>query len=409
MQRVSPTREAWLSGDLRRMVAALERPGHPIERHFAMMAVVQQAYAARKTDPEMRDLAISMGRRHVAEFGVMKEPLREDIGFLPRVPTFASLATCLAEAGEWEEAVAVCRKAIDFGLNDGTKGGYEGRIARIERAARPAPDGPRRPRTPRARAAAGNLPDGVNVVELHLERVNNAPRGKAQYDIAGRSVFAEEAAAEHYRSLGFRALWSENDYWWMLMSLLFWDVIFARVAGAVATSRDAAEDMSPADPRFEAMFGWTISTNGIPADFFSTSFFQRRQPLIEERMRILLTADLAHEIQASYRTHFGTRCRPIEGWQKFSLEDLTLAADRLERETLLRILHRLLEDFSANRSGLPDLVVVRPEGLGFAEVKSENDKISPSQRHWHEFLARTLGLRVDLCLINPREKPRPSA
>jgi hypothetical protein len=65
-------------------------------------------------------------------------------------------------------------------------------------------------------------------------------------------------------------------------------------------------------------------------------------------------------------------------------------------------LHRLLHTFSSNRSGLPDLIVVRPDGLGFAEVKSENDKVSPGQRQWQEFLASTLGLRVDLCLINPR-------
>ena len=116
----------------------------------------------------------------------------------------------------------------------------------------------------------------------------------------------------------------------------------------------------------------------------------------------MLSAELGRELRLSYREHFGTRCRPIEDWKKFSLQDLTLAVERLDPHILLQILHRLLQDFSSNRSGLPDLIVVRPDGLGFAEVKSENDKVSPGQRQWQEFLASTLGLRVDLCLINPR-------
>ncbi|MFU8815520.1 MAG: hypothetical protein ACNA7W_09250 [Pseudomonadales bacterium] len=54
---------------------------------------------------------------------------------LPRVPTFQKYATLLTEDGEYGTAIEVCRRAISFGLEDGTKAGYEGRIARIEKKA----------------------------------------------------------------------------------------------------------------------------------------------------------------------------------------------------------------------------------------------------------------------------------
>ena len=50
---------------------------------------------------------------------------------LPRVPTFQLLATILSEKAEYDKAVEVCNRAISFGLSDGTKGDYRGRIKRI--------------------------------------------------------------------------------------------------------------------------------------------------------------------------------------------------------------------------------------------------------------------------------------
>lgn len=58
-------------------------------------------------------------------------------GVLPRVATFAHLATVLAEDGAVAEAIAVCETAKLHGLHDGTQADYSGRIERIrKRAAR---------------------------------------------------------------------------------------------------------------------------------------------------------------------------------------------------------------------------------------------------------------------------------
>ena len=54
---------------------------------------------------------------------------------LPRVPTFQHYATLLTERGQFERVIQVCESAIGFGLDDGTKGGYKGRIERIKKKA----------------------------------------------------------------------------------------------------------------------------------------------------------------------------------------------------------------------------------------------------------------------------------
>lgn len=126
---------AWTSGDLPRMVAACSLATHPIDRHFLLMGIVCQTYS-RRDDPKMRQLCLRTGRRHLAEFASIAPVLADDMGgSLPRVPTFAHLATLLAEDDLFDEGVAVCEKAMTFGLHDGTKGDYPARIERIRKAA----------------------------------------------------------------------------------------------------------------------------------------------------------------------------------------------------------------------------------------------------------------------------------
>lgn len=127
--------EAWTSQDLGRMLAARSKPTHPVDRHFLLMGIVRLAYS-RRDEPEMRRLCLETGAQHLAEFDAIAPVLAADMGgTLPRVPTFAHLATLLAEDGRFDEAVAVCERAITFGLRDGTKGDYPARIARIRKAA----------------------------------------------------------------------------------------------------------------------------------------------------------------------------------------------------------------------------------------------------------------------------------
>jgi len=126
---------AWTSGDLDRMVSALAVRTNPVDRHFLLMGIVAATYRKRN-DPLARRTCIDVGRMHVAEFPAIAPALRADMGgVLPRVATFAHLATVLAEDGAVAEAIAVCETAILHGLHDGTKADYSGRIERMRKHA----------------------------------------------------------------------------------------------------------------------------------------------------------------------------------------------------------------------------------------------------------------------------------
>ena len=123
--------EAWMSADLSRMLAARSVRTNPIDRHHLLQSIVKETYRQRK-DPEMRRLCIETGMTHLKEFSTICPALRADFsGRLPRVSSFAWLATVLAEEGRLDEAIRVCESAGLFGLEDGTKGGYVGRAKRL--------------------------------------------------------------------------------------------------------------------------------------------------------------------------------------------------------------------------------------------------------------------------------------
>jgi len=128
-------REAWLSGDLRRMINALDSKAKLVDRHFLLMSVVKETYRLR-ADPGMAQKCLEVAQMHVDEFPRIKTALKREFdGDLPRVPTFQQYATLLMERGQFDRAIEVCESAIAFGLDDGTKSGYEGRIERIKKKA----------------------------------------------------------------------------------------------------------------------------------------------------------------------------------------------------------------------------------------------------------------------------------
>jgi hypothetical protein len=241
----------------------------------------------------------------------------------------------------------------------------------------------------------------ISYKNIKLQRVEDQQKGKAKYLVNGNEYFTEEAVINHYESLGYKAIWSENSYWWMLMSLFFWDVIFARIRGAVSVVRGGIQiELDPDDIEFERIFEHTIQLNGMPSDFFAPEFYERRQNLIKNKIQELLYTNLEQKLNDSYKNNYGKNCRPIEDWKKYKIDELLISIQKIDKEKLLKILERLITNFNDNRSGLPDLIVFNSENFFFSEVKSEKDKLSDKQIDWHTFLSETLGLKVEICLIN---------
>lgn len=249
-------------------------------------------------------------------------------------------------------------------------------------------------------------PEGgsISFITVNARKVETSKKGKSKYYSKGKKLFAEEFAIEYYKKEGYRSIWSENDYWSELMSLLFWDVIFARVPGAWNNGLDIRFELNPSDPKFDELFEFVSNMNGMPSDFFTPNFYMRRKELIQNKLLELKNADLIQKIVESYKAHYGKTCRPIENWDKFSLKQLLIPVNRMKKTNFLKIMERLLYNFSVNRAGLPDLIVYNNDEMFFSEIKSENDRISVKQQEWHSFLFEELKMKVDLFLINHSER-----
>jgi hypothetical protein len=130
--------DAWTAGDLGRLLAALETPTHPVDRHHLLQSIVELTYKDRNKSGKMRELCESISRLHLKEFPTLAIALRKEFkgygaDFLPRVTTFQHLATLLTEDGKYDEAVAICKMALSYNLHDRTAGGFESRIDRIRK------------------------------------------------------------------------------------------------------------------------------------------------------------------------------------------------------------------------------------------------------------------------------------
>jgi len=122
------------AGDLTLALNLLDRRADLVDRHFYLMYAVGAAYK-RRADPATAAFCEQIAMMHLAEFPKLAVALKKDMGSLPIVPTFAKFATLLTERGHYERAIKVCEQAISFGLIDGTKGNYRGRIAAIQKKA----------------------------------------------------------------------------------------------------------------------------------------------------------------------------------------------------------------------------------------------------------------------------------
>jgi len=125
--------DATFSGDLDKMLSVTELKTKPINRHYLLQTIISETYKLRKEE-KYRNICIEHSEKHLKEFSEIAIELKKnDSGNLPRVSTFQNYATLLTELGEYEKAISICKMAISFGLNDGTKSNYQGRIDRINK------------------------------------------------------------------------------------------------------------------------------------------------------------------------------------------------------------------------------------------------------------------------------------
>ena len=88
----------------------------------------------------------------------------------------------------------------------------------------------------------------------------------------------------------------------------------------------------------------------------------------------------------------------------FELDDLVEVVRCFRGEALATVCKVLAQEYQQRSGGIPDLFLwdVHRNEVMFVEVKSENDRLSDTQRLWIHVLVGA-GVRVELCNAAARE------
>lgn len=106
----------------------------PVDKHFYLMGAADCYYKQRTFRDNALNLAEKYHMMDVKLFPQYKNLLVKDMGgILPRIPSFQQLVIMYEKAARYQEAIAICKLAMKYGLTDSTKRGYAGRLEKLQK------------------------------------------------------------------------------------------------------------------------------------------------------------------------------------------------------------------------------------------------------------------------------------
>ena len=222
-------------------------------------------------------------------------------------------------------------------------------------------------------------------------------------------VSVEEMCLARYSALGWKGYHTEGGILRTLFALLFYDILFAYVP---------------------AVFQTPFQT--CPLDLHTDAFYATRLSEINVRLAEIGNGRAAGIVRETWEREEGRRtCVVGLRWEAFGLGELLEICSVWEPSGLGTVMRVMCQEYAQRGGGVPDLFLWRVErddgeckdgGKGggkdgdgggderedehgrskpkgevmFAEVKSENDRLSDTQRLWIDVLTGA-GVRVELC------------
>ncbi|ELY39849.1 tetratricopeptide repeat protein [Natronorubrum tibetense] len=117
------------------LLRALEaEDDNPNDRHFVYNTLIRMYYDQRDERADAIENCIKYCKEDIDHIDEFLSVLDQDsnIDHLPSIPSFKRLAIIYERQGKYRDAVEICEMALERGLTDGTKGGFEGRKQRLQ-------------------------------------------------------------------------------------------------------------------------------------------------------------------------------------------------------------------------------------------------------------------------------------
>jgi len=209
----------------------------------------------------------------------------------------------------------------------------------------------------------------------------------------------EEMVLSHYRHiLGFKGYHSEGGVLRTLFALLFYDILFLYLPNVFQTEYQTC-----------------------PLDLHTDAFYASRMSEVNHRLVEIGNGKAGELIEQVWREQEEKRTAVVGLRWDFELDDLLEIVQCFEGEALAAVCRVLAQEYRVRGGGVPDLFLWKmhdmegKDGNGkkngkaekkgevrFVEVKSENDRLSETQKLWIHVLVGA-GVRVELCNAVARE------
>ena len=232
------------------------------------------------------------------------------------------------------------------------------------------------------------------------DAVNSSRRGAKTIWIdereGGGECSVEEMCLSHYRDLGWKGYHCEGGVVRTLFAYLFFDVLFTYVTNVFQTPYQTC-----------------------PLDLHTDAFYPSRASEINHRLVEIANGDAETILRRVYEEHKEQQTCIVGLHWDFDIDDLTEIVRCFEGEALATLCKVMAQEYQQRGGGIPDLFLWRTNsddnndkndtkqmtGKGevmFSEVKSENDRLSDTQRLWIHVLTGA-GIQVELCAAVARE------
>lgn len=185
----------------------------------------------------------------------------------------------------------------------------------------------------------------------------------------------EAMCLSHYRSQGWKGYHSEGGIVRTLFAYLFYDILFTYVPNVFQTPFQTC-----------------------PLDLHTDAFYPTRLSEINHRLMQIANGEAARLMRDVWDAHAERKTCVIGLDWTFEIEDLMEIAGCFEGEALATVCRVMAQEYGQRGGGVPDLFLWHPDmgKVMFAEVKSENDRLSDTQRLWIHVLTGA-GVSVQLC------------